>query len=540
MPRDPKNYTEGGSPPYLPGFGLPINYTPYKNGNEELFPNALIVGDVLHEDRWHSSTAKRRRRNSLPLTTLREFTMLRLMNQLTDKPDWDKKEALKTAVAPLENVPEREKDWHPGSGERVLDLVHPSLFPLVYGRSRILKESVTSLDDCIERCGEGEVIPVPPRDRKAKAEKVDDDGFDANFKWLSNPYSRRFQWLPCEVDISGEEDSVKITSYINNLHPRHHKNLYGVIEKIIAHTIPLWNLTLTPLESPQMVIPRIPYKEVKYELDPEKGAELEEPNDYRLYWLWDEEFENIRRAVQPEPGVFCEPPLATLTSQYYVEGTDELDPQYSDDLRRDYGERGLQIIVKLANIHLTPEKPEYEGGTWHVGGQLNEHICSTALYYYDNENITASSLAFRRIFGCLSDGPAVQEIGSIDTREGRLITFPNIFQHQVQPFKLVDPTKPGHRKILALFLVDPHIQTISTAHVPCQQKEWWMEAARTNQALSRLPVEVQQLVVDAVDEFPISMQEAKQLREKLMAERKVFATDHSREFSSLNFSLCEH
>jgi hypothetical protein len=40
------------------------------------------------------------------------------------------------------------------------------------------------------------------------------------------------------------------------------------------------------------------------------------------------------------------------------------------DIRRDYGTRGLQIIVKLANIHLTPESPSYEGGAWHVEGQL--------------------------------------------------------------------------------------------------------------------------------------------------------------------------
>ena len=32
-------------------------------------------------------------------------------------------------------------------------------------------------------------------------------------------------------------------------------------------------------------------------------------------------------------------------------------------LARDFGETGLQVIVKLANIQLTPEKPEYAGGT---------------------------------------------------------------------------------------------------------------------------------------------------------------------------------
>ena len=61
----------------------------------------------------------------------------------------------------------------------------------------------------------------------------------------------------------------------------------------------------------------------------------------------------------------------------------------------DFGEQGLQVIVKLANIELTPEKPTYDGGSWHVEGQLNERICATALYYYDCQNIADSYLAFR-------------------------------------------------------------------------------------------------------------------------------------------------
>lgn len=40
-----------------------------------------------------------------------------------------------------------------------------------------------------------------------------------------------------------------------------------------------------------------------------------------------------------------------------------------------------------------------KGGNWHVEGMLNEHIVSSAIYYYDNENITASSLNFRTIVG---------------------------------------------------------------------------------------------------------------------------------------------
>ena len=39
-------------------------------------------------------------------------------------------------------------------------------------------------------------------------------------------------------------------------------------------------------------------------------------------------------------------------------------------LRDKFRDSGLQVIVKLANIELTPEKPRYEGGSWHVEGQL--------------------------------------------------------------------------------------------------------------------------------------------------------------------------
>ena len=36
-----------------------------------------------------------------------------------------------------------------------------------------------------------------------------------------------------------------------------------------------------------------------------------------------------------------------------------------------------KVIVKVAEIHLTPDKPKYEGGVWHVEGMKNEDIVST-------------------------------------------------------------------------------------------------------------------------------------------------------------------
>lgn len=42
-------------------------------------------------------------------------------------------------VSVLEDVPDAKKDWHPGSNDQVLDLVHPSLFCFIAGRTKVLK-----------------------------------------------------------------------------------------------------------------------------------------------------------------------------------------------------------------------------------------------------------------------------------------------------------------------------------------------------------------------------------------------------------------
>ena len=129
------------------------------------------------------------------------------------------KEKLKTAIAPLENVPESKKDWHPGSDGRVLDLVHPSICPLVYGRTRILPEEEVSLMDCHTFTGKGEVIPAP--------------------ETVPAYYSGDFQWLPCEVRLN-DDNKATITSYINNLHPSGNEDLYSAVEDVMTQAIPLW------------------------------------------------------------------------------------------------------------------------------------------------------------------------------------------------------------------------------------------------------------------------------------------------------------
>lgn len=148
------------------------------------------------------------------------------------------------------------------------------------------------------------------------------------------------------------------------------------------------------------------------------------------------------------------------------------------------------------------------------------------------------------IFGLDPEGPAVQVVGSVECLEGRLLTFPNILQHQVQPFKLADPTKPGHRKILALFLVDPGVRIISTANVPPQRRDWWSESvirdfAKAGTKFATLSSELKEKVFENVD-FPIGMDDAKEVRLKLMEERSSYVGEQNVVFEQERFSLCEH
>lgn len=287
--------------------------------------------------------------------------------------------ALQEAVKVLEDVPAHQKDWHPGSNDMVLDLVHPSLFPLIYGKSRVLKvgEKVVGIDDCIARCGEGEVIELSPKEKDKPTpqqryhRRVDMD-----------PYSARFQWLPCEVDVSGETAKwvsprafwycanrglSRIMSYINNLHPKY-TNLYTLIEKIIDASIPLWERTLAPLHGggePDF-FQRIACNDVEYleeEEDEKDEAEKEDDDDE------EEEEEREKKVVQPEPGPF---------------NAEKFSVHQPLDFKQLYGRRGrpLQVIVKLANIELTPEKAKYNGGSWHVEGkQASDHkfLSSTSI-----------------------------------------------------------------------------------------------------------------------------------------------------------------
>ena len=160
--------------------------------------------------------------------------------------------------------------------------------------------------------------------------------------------------------------------------------------------------------------------------------------------------------------------------------------------------------------------------------------------------ITSYSPGVQKTFGIDPDGPLLHNLGTVVTKTGRCIAFPNIYQHQVQPFALSDPSRSGHRKILAFFLVDPSLEhpRPSTTVVPPQQREWMYLTVRNLAAspqshFSKLPVELLDTIVDEVGGL-MDRTEAEGLRLELMDERSVMTERNTEEIFTIPFNLCEH
>lgn len=131
-------------------------------------------------------------------------------------------------------------DWHPNSGDMVQDLVHPSMYPLVYGKSRVFQEEVVGVEDAIVKwAGKGDVI-------KKNDSVPAPNGIEDYVGGSSVPpyfWSDTYQWLPSNVELQ-DDGSVRFTSYINNLHPTKYPEIYRTIEKFIETVLPAWDQCL--------------------------------------------------------------------------------------------------------------------------------------------------------------------------------------------------------------------------------------------------------------------------------------------------------
>ncbi|KAK6514727.1 hypothetical protein TWF281_004922 [Arthrobotrys megalospora] len=502
--------------------------------------------------------------------------------------DDDVRAALIEAVKSLENVPENEKLWHHGSNGTVQNLVHPSYWPIVYGRT------ITSNGDIIK----------PPAKSTADFIEGPDYLFTRNRSWEPeiDAYSKLFCWLPSEFEISDDGKKVKIGSYINNLATEEHVNkTYPIIENIFSKFLPLFNHVLAELREERHNLSRI-----YWDSSAEVESELPFATFYRLQMLnsrsynskQDKKLSKLEEDRSEEWEAFLnsfgvsrstngqEPIAENATAESakkehrwslfnpgaLLSGAKISKPKlpairglslgvpkpqrfHRDTLLESVAEklsgkmwsapnpkvlekvklegRTAKVIVKLSNIVLTPERPKYNGGHWHTEAMKNERIVATGIYYYQQENITESKLGFRRpldmnrattdgLFDFNIHDETTQEIGSTNTKENRAIAFPNIYQHKVEPFELVDKTKPGYRKVLVFFLCDPskHNSVPTTRTVPPQQPNF-RKTALEALPLEKLPIEIFYEIKKHLPP-PISKEEALEYYHRLMEERTGF------------------
>ncbi|KAL5610420.1 hypothetical protein FOBRF1_006537 [Fusarium oxysporum] len=314
-------------------------------------------------------------------------------------------------------------------------------------------------------------------------------------------WSDTYQWLLSNVKFQ-EDGSVKFTSYINGIHPNKHPEIYETIEKLIVRALPAWDFCLAryrnhKIEGAGRTEPRFPqpdepdddvdenwsisYEEItnrtlqkRDEAEEDTGLDSDsdpptsdedddsetESTDGRRYYGTRAAWYKLRKPVQPEAPEF-------EAWNYGVKPGESLRDHHKD----------IQVMVMIASIKLTPDKPTFPAGGWHVERQMNEYIVGTALYYRDSENVTPSHLHFRmqtdpyqnedwnvgqnnfswmeRVYGTRLGNSSygndcIHQYGSVETKQGRLLAFPSVFHYRVLPVKPEDKTKSRHRHFIAL------------------------------------------------------------------------------------------
>jgi hypothetical protein len=71
-----------------------------------------------------------------------------------------------------------------------------------------------------------------------------------------------------------------------------------------------------------------------------------------------------------------------------------------------------------------------------------------------------------------------------------------------------------------------------------QQKDWWTQKVMETEPLRSFPNEIRDMITEEVT-YPIGLEEAKVIREKLMQERKKDKVSR-RSYGSNEWSFCEH
>ena len=90
------------------------------------------------------------------------------------------------------------------------------------------------------------------------------------------------------------------------------------------------------------------------------------------------------------------------------------------------------------------------------------------------------------------------------------------------PLRLTDPEKPGHSRVMKLFLVDPNYRICSTSNVPPQQFDWWAREVTFDLVVKGKLVsrEIANYTMEYVEGWLMKLPEARRHRVNQVKERR--------------------
>ncbi|KAK0752805.1 hypothetical protein B0T18DRAFT_395420 [Schizothecium vesticola] len=525
-------------------------------------------------------------------------------------------ELLKKAVDEVVEREPRKGRPHP---DGVAHIVDPHLAPLVYDQTRVLVGGgAVGREDMDDWYGRGVPLGRPKYERRytesQPLDSVDKDALERRRSVLGTLWPG-FQWLPCEVALN---PGVQITSYINDLHPHEQADAYPAMEMAVSVAIESWNDVLARVDPNQiwrreLCTGRTPARirtfgvqfpfglpaweeqfsaavrdedsEAKAKVVAslqsledevsrgEVGSRAQISGGARQFWI--AVYAEARHLVHPEPGVSFSyqewkegrnVTRAIVPPPYQEPDVDEpkVHQAYSVSLPDEFGHSGLQVVVQINSIELTPTKPRFDDldrfgdEMWHVADSLvTDYIAATSILFFEFDNVQPVGVRFRQPvhlrrwefteaehgdFNAIMEVfdldwsnymsylcqptafPSVQEMGQVMATEGRMLSFPGPVAYHFQPWQLADASRPGRARYLVVHLVDPNYRVCSTRNVPPQRLDWWAYdvARKAPRALNRLPTELfDEIVAGAADaEGMLDAQGMGRVRDAMEEERR--------------------
>lgn len=306
-------------------------------------------------------------------------------------------------------VDEEPPDYHPGSGTRVRDLVHPSLYPFVAGRSMSARK--------------------------------DDPGTDPAHDRFGRPFERsRFQWLPTRFDLDGS-DRVTIGSYVNNLSRDRHPQAYDLLSQLFEAALPLFESVLGYVDETTFWVEGADDGSTTVWTTPEGRSR------------WISTHQEAGREVNARSLAGRSLQVIPKIVEYRLKSGDE--------------HAGVWHVEGMSHEHIIAtcvyvlERDEAL-----IGGDLEFRRPFTI----EEAVALVMGLGQDCLGGCFREMVDTEGalLGSLAMPEGRMVVFPNSHVHRLTELRLAPGASEGRRRVVVFWLVDPDVEIHDTSDVEPQ------------------------------------------------------------------------